>query len=58
VASRATKREDYRYVTGLIKDFSQAGYTARAKRMIEEFVQTYKRRPTFVEELGIAGKQL
>jgi hypothetical protein len=57
-ASRSTKREEYRDVAGRIKTFSQAGYAAEAKRLIQAVVQTYKRRPAFVEELGIVAKQL
>jgi len=44
-------RESYKRVCSNISLFSKAGYTEQANELIWEFMQTYKRKPAFVDEL-------
>jgi len=44
-------RESYRKVCSNIMLFSKAGYTDQANELIWDFMQKYKRKPAFVDEL-------
>ena len=56
-AEAAHGRESYKRVCSNISLFSKAGYTEQANELIWEFMQTYKRKPAFVDELKkIQGK--
>ena len=50
-AESANDRKSYSRVCSNIRLFSEAGYLEQANEIIWEFMQKYKRKPAFVDEL-------
>ena len=57
-AEKAYGRDSYQAVCRHIENFAQAGFAPVAMALIEDFMQLYKRKPAFVDELRQAEKRI
>jgi len=57
-AENAYGRDSYQTVCRHIENFAQAGFAPVAMALIEDFMQLYKRKPAFADELGQTEKRI
>ena len=57
-AEKAYGRDSYQAVCRHIENFAQAGFAPVTMALIEEFIQLYKRKPAFVDELRQTEKRI